>query len=630
MYTVFLDDNLVEIDKFLFNKKIDINNIKKVSNVPEIDEINKQLIDNLNYSVGVYYYIKDSNDFSISYINKTLIKNCFYDLSDIKGAYLSEVFLNNHEGLIKKMQEVYNTGKSQQIFGEYYENDVAYNKFVIKIIKINDLIYVLGKDRKDYSSLSYEQEKLFDNSITGIVIFQNGRFVKCNKKYLELYGHDNYDDIIGKPIGYSGFIDNDTIDSLKEYSEKILNGKLNSYRTFVEVKKDDKLLHYFDIESSYIVYNGEPAVLGIYNDITEQELNKREKDKKVKESIILQKNMDFIQSVSNTGSSYIIDGEYIRSSKLYEILERDPSVEDLNKDILWDIVIDEDKYILEENYEIRSPKHDFVDFIVRIRTGKGNIKYVHCYIKDKYMSNNRKDVVSFYQDVTSEQLYLKYLKTALNKSQNFQDQLKVALYDKDQLLKDKEMLLAEIHHRVKNNLQIVLSLINLNKEYESDPELILTNTENRIYAMALLHEKIYGSETLSDVNIKDYIESLVKSLFEIYSSNIKLDTNMEPYDFKMEEAIPLGLIINELTLNTIKYAFKGCEDGTLYIEFKNEDNHYTLIVKDNGKGLPKHLDLNNLTSLGLTVVQNLTLQLGGTFSILDCEGAGFKIEFDKE
>jgi two-component sensor histidine kinase len=98
----------------------------------------------------------------------------------------------------------------------------------------------------------------------------------------------------------------------------------------------------------------------------------------------------------------------------------------------------------------------------------------------------------------------------------------------------------------------------------------------------------------------------------------------------MEQAIPLGLIVNELVNNTIKYAFPNSKEGNIYISFKKEDKHCILTCKDDGIGLPDDLDLDNLTGLGLIVVQNLTFQIGGNMSIIDCKGTGFKIEFDQE
>ncbi len=168
----------------------------------------------------------------------------------------------------------------------------------------------------------------------------------------------------------------------------------------------------------------------------------------------------------------------------------------------------------------------------------------------------------------------------------------------------------------------------MNTNFDTEPEIVLQNTQNRIYAMALIHEKIYGSKSLSEVNMSDYVDSLINSLFDTYESNINFKSNIDPIELTMEQSIPLGLIINELVTNTIKYAFPNKNKGNLYIELKKEKTHYTLTFQDDGIGLPDNFDLNNLTTLGLIVVTNLVLQIDGRISILNCEGTGYKIEFE--
>ncbi len=1003
-----IDENLVEIDRVYHDDILDVSKFKKMDNTPDINEVVKKLLNNLDYSVEVYYPIKNSNDFSVSFFNnQTLIKGPI-ELNEIKGIYLSDVFVSSENVLLDIMRDVYNTGKSQNLYFDFYENDILYRRVDVKIIVLDGFVYFLSKNKDDYSSLFSNEKNLFENEVTPIIVYQNKHFVKCNKKYLDIFKQNDITDVIGKEMGYSGFLDEATVSYINKKIEKVLKEKLSSYEFPLELKIN-RSLFYFNITCNYIVYQGEPAVLCIFNDITKQELTKRERDKKAQEASFLEENLELIQSATDTGIAYLFNGKIIRSSKLYEIIEREHYDEDLDRDITEDFVIEEDKHILEENYAKLKYDHNAVDFIVRISTAKGNLKYIHCYIRVKYVNDVVNGFISFYRDVTDEQVYLKDLKIALdeslklkNKLENIQRITKTAMsytnskgtldwtlstahllkvdpeefenyhgthfdvvfdedihhwheayekcspefpeanallriinakgelayiknyvlceYDEDDneighinfyqdvteqitrenmltealnnsqqleknlekiqkisktsmsyindktkettwfvkgysildvnpekysgnmadyvinedkniwmenhvkctpenpevsfvqriisdkselkyihtfvayefdkegnkishinffqditeevekenklkeslketlklqnslnriqslsktvigysdgskyskwtpeifdlleiepenyendmnniirrfvldedllvrneavskltsehpdakfnqrirtgkgnikylktiihqeydhngnlidrisfnqdmtreieyqnqletALNDKEVLLTEVHHRVKNNLQIIISLINLDRNYEASPESILNDTENRIYAMALIHEKIYGSTSLSDVDMKDYIESLVNSLFDTYWSDIKFHSDIDPLELNMEEAIPLGLIINELVTNTINHAFPDDGDGDLYIKFKKEDKHYTLIVKDDGVGLPDNFSIDNLTSLGLIVVQNLTLQIGGLFTILNGEGSGFKIEFDE-
>jgi two-component sensor histidine kinase len=277
---------------------------------------------------------------------------------------------------------------------------------------------------------------------------------------------------------------------------------------------------------------------------------------------------------------------------------------------LLDIVIDDDLHYWEEAYAKCSLSHPEEICLLRIKNDNDKLMYIRSYIICNFDENgNELGHFTFYQDVTEEIKYQKQLETALN---------------------DKEILLSEVHHRVKNNLQIILSLINLNKNYQTDPEIILNDTETRIYAMALIHEKIYDSTSLSEVNIKDYVYALINSLFDTYWSNINFHGDIEPINLDMDYSIPLGLIVNELVTNTIKHAFPDDTEGNLYIKFEKEDKHCILTVKDDGVGLPVDFNIDNLSTLGLVVVQSLTLQIGGTINIIDTEGTEYKIEFDVE
>lgn len=198
---------------------------------------------------------------------------------------------------------------------------------------------------------------------------------------------------------------------------------------------------------------------------------------------------------------------------------------------------------------------------------------------------------------------------------------------KKELLLEKDMLLKEVHHRVKNNLQIILSLLNLDfKFHPDDLELIINDTKTRINTMALIHEKVYNSSSLHEVNLKDYLLDILRSLLSLYSSSIKINDNLIDLDVDLELAIPLGLIFVELMNNVIKYAFPN-EDGNVFIDLSVNGDLATLLFYDDGVGLSDDVDVFDSPSLGLTVVNSLIKQIEGNLSIYECDGAGFKIEF---
>jgi len=204
-------------------------------------------------------------------------------------------------------------------------------------------------------------------------------------------------------------------------------------------------------------------------------------------------------------------------------------------------------------------------------------------------------------------------------------------------LKEKEVLLKEIHHRVKNNLQIVSSLLKLQSKYIKDEVImaLFNESHNRIRSMALIHEKLYQSQNLVQINVYEYIPELVNNLFRsynIYTSRISLKLEIDDIYLDIDTAIPCGLIINELISNCLKYAFQVSLNGEIAIKYQLLNNNYVLIeVTDNGIGLPENFSIENSASLGLKLVSNLTDQINGKLEVNSevNQGTTFKIIFKK-
>jgi PAS domain S-box-containing protein len=215
-------------------------------------------------------------------------------------------------------------------------------------------------------------------------------------------------------------------------------------------------------------------------------------------------------------------------------------------------------------------------------------------------------------------------------------------------LKEKEVLLKEIHHRVKNNLQIVSSLLDLQAEYIQEPEILekLEDSKHRLLAMSLIHETLYQSETLAQVDFSDYVERLATNILFAQSTDyerITLDFNLEPVFLNLETAIPCGLLLNELITNSIKHAFPEPRSGKIYIELhyqsketaSNENQNscqkekIMLKVSDNGIGLPANMNFKETKSLGLTLIHDLTQQLRGNLAIDLSNGTEFSLIFSE-
>jgi PAS domain S-box-containing protein len=198
-------------------------------------------------------------------------------------------------------------------------------------------------------------------------------------------------------------------------------------------------------------------------------------------------------------------------------------------------------------------------------------------------------------------------------------------------LNEKETLLREIHHRVKNNLQIIASLLHLQEATVNDEELanVLKESESRVKSMAIVYDKLYHSPNFNDINFKQYIEKLVYDILYTYGikkGTIKVQLDIEDITINIDTAIPLGLIINELITNSVKYAFPQ-KEGNITIQLKSLPEQMELTIGDDGIGMPKDINLENPETLGLQLVQTLVNQLEGELKLNKDNGTDFKIIF---
>lgn len=202
-----------------------------------------------------------------------------------------------------------------------------------------------------------------------------------------------------------------------------------------------------------------------------------------------------------------------------------------------------------------------------------------------------------------------------------------------QAVKEKEVMLSEIHNRVNNNLQIISSLLKLQSEYIRDPVAreYFRISQSRVSTMSLIHEQLYKSSELNRINFEKYIRQLTIHLFQTYGMNInqcKMRINAVNIFLGIDIAIPCGLIINELVSNSLKHAFPGNRKGEIYIGLTcDRNNMYTLFVSDNGVGFPANIDFRNAQTLGLKLISTLTKQLQGKLELNTEEGTEFKITF---
>lgn len=278
-----------------------------------------------------------------------------------------------------------------------------------------------------------------------------------------------------------------------------------------------------------------------------------------------------------------------------------------------------------------------------------DVEFIAADVKDKFRSKLEiiKDEgnIEPYEVVLNDPLGRKYTVRIYNKLVHAEgrDCALVVLHDISDLkrtqrmleksLEEKELLLKEIHHRVKNNLMIISSLLSLQSRKAKDEETLdlFRESENRARSMALIHERLYRSEDLKNIDMGEYVRTLASEVFRSYSADSRIRLNMDVDELKVdvETAIPVGLIVNELLTNAVKHAFPDGE-GTVSVSVKRSNKHVLIEVSDDGVGFPPDLDWESSPSLGLQLVRNLTDQIDGTAEMISDGGTTFRITFTEK
>lgn len=445
----------------------------------------------------------------------------------------------------------------------------------------------------------------------------DGNITFVSPKTLELYGFEKYEDVIGE--NGSKFIAPECLKKAKSDVKDILKGKSHQNLVYQFIKANDT--HFIgELNLSIIRNNKEKpeSIIFIIRDITEiKKAEEQIKQSNIYHRGLIEASLDPLVTIGPDGKITDVNTatEKVTGYSRNELVETDFS-----------------DYFTEPKKAREGYQQVFKDGVVKnyeleIKNKEGDIILVS-YNASVYTDENN-DVIGVFaaaRDITEIKEAEKNIKASL---------------------KEKEVLLREIHHRVKNNLQIISSLLSLQSDYINDDEAldIFTESQNRVKTMAMIHEKLYKSDCLMKINFGDYVEELADSLFYNYriSPNmIKLRKNMDNVFFDVNTSIPCGLIINELVTNCLKHAFpwfkasKSLEDSPQDLEFgkyqidielKPDNENYILTVADNGIGFPDDIDFKNTDSLGLQLVNNLVDQLDGTITLDKNEGTKFTIIF---
>lgn len=273
----------------------------------------------------------------------------------------------------------------------------------------------------------------------------------------------------------------------------------------------------------------------------------------------------------------------------------------------------------------------------KIKSKKGNIVDVE-YRPMPFLYKGKPATLVVFHDVSAERkLNEERIRAEVAETSNIY--LKKQIINRQKIeekllhsLKEKEVLLNEVHHRVKNNLQVISSILNLQSTYVTDPNTqdVLRESQSRIKSMAFIHESLYQTKDFSGIKFSDYIINLSNSLVHAYISTgepVKLNLTIEDVFLNLDQAVPCGLILNELVSNALKYAFLNTTKRIINIGLRKIGNDVEIKVSDSGSGLPEDIDYRNTKTLGLQLVITLVDQLNGKIKLDNTKGASYTITF---
>ncbi len=471
---------------------------------------------------------------------------------------------------------------------------------------VSVLTFIENVTEKKHTEIRYQ--RLFENANDGIFIMDGDQFIECNNQVLRIYGLSSKEDIIGKsPADFSPKYQPDgelSDEKAKQKVESALSGTPQVFEWQHKTLDGDPV----DVEVSLnrLEMGDDEFVQAIVRDITEQ---KKAKEKLQRSEALFRKL--FLKA---PGAMVMIDpnNRVQKVNKSFEDLFGYAEEELLGKDIDQIIVGDKNDQIIPRMPDKGFEKDKFYTDIVRYsKSGKQltlMLGAIPVYLDDEPIAG-----FGIYVDVTDRKKY--------------EEQLQ-------QSVKEKQVLLEEIHHRVKNNLAIISGMLQLQAFEAQNPDIksALNDGQLRIQSIGIVHELLYQSEDFIDISFEEYIAKLIKTIrdtlpFEHQHIEVEVDTADVLLD--INQAIPCAILINELVTNAYKHAFTEKQSGTIEISLQETAEMISIVVRDDGKGLPKRFSVEDQSSIGMNLIQTLTQQLEGTLDYHSESGTEFCIWFEK-
>ncbi len=600
-------------------------------------------------------------------ISPNLIQIGFHDLTELKETKQNELNIDNY---FKNLQKVKKTAVSLSLTNEIKWGSEIYELFEIPEDKIpdlnNDFIYdyllpseelkikeamnnltddnatkCIYKARTYKGNIKYfkvifqisyengEKGRLgFTEDVTDDYIFKQEAFrLQDNFKFIEEssqigiaeYNQGKYY-FTSQIYNILGVKKEDYPDSIDIVHEHIIPEDLNKWENALNITPEHDMhdvTYRVKTENNQIKYiycnnkgifnnNGEIVkVLGFLMDVTDEILIK-------KSATELQNNLEHIQKNSKIVIATFTNGKYKYTNEIYNILEIKQKDFPNNVDLIYKFAVPQDQEKIVKEFRNLTPSKPNLHLILQMKTSTGKIKYIEDFIVAEFDENG--DLIKrigFMHEITS----------LIEKENKLEE-----------LSEERKILLQEIHDRVKNNLQLILSFINVDLHYNSDnPNYVINQTQNRIKTMALTHEEVYQSDSVGKVNLKNLLTKILNHVFIHHTSNnLNFYLDIDDVELDINRCIPLGLLTNEIVLNTLKYGFPNNEPGNIYGKLKLKDGIIDFKLWDDGVGVVNPVEVFNSNTLGFVIIKHLASQLKAEVNVLtNIDGFGLEFIFKK-
>ncbi len=484
------------------------------------------------------------------------------------------------------------------------------------IVATRGIFRDITERRRAEQTIKLSEERyraIYDQAFLGIArIDLSGKYIQANQQMCKMLGYTEEELVQNTIYDVSNTED---IELLQDIMKQFLTGEIKNFTTERKYKHKDGSTLYCNLTTSIITdASGKPDYLvSICEDITEKkETQEKINDQAAKINAIFDSSSHLIWSVDRKIALTSFNKNY--SDAIYNLYG-----------IIPQITQDKDapkiKFAPNEYHEFWDKKYEEAfkgkpqQFETRQYDKNNNLVVREIFLSPIYKGDDEIEEISgIAHDITEKKLAEEQMKESLQ---------------------EKEVLLKEVHHRVKNNLQVISSIMNLQSSYIKDKYTLemLRELQNRIKSMSFIHESLYQTSAFSSIKFSEYVVTLTKNLihsYRIYSGLVELHHDVDEIFLNLDTSIPCGLIVNELVSNALKHAFPEGKRGEVWVRLKETNNLVTLTISDNGVGLPPKLDFRNTDSLGLQLVTSLVEQINGEIFCENKIGTKFTVTFKSE